>query len=183
MIGMASSISGSFTSITRGYTTQITGGNLILNSQMAEWNINGNGNSSLSSNWIGGVPGIAGGGTDAGFLGAISVARTITVNGSYTLATMTFANPNAYTLAADNVTGHGITINGGTLNGLIAVTLGTAHAINAPLGFTSNATINTNPATGLSLGGALTISAGEIISKTGGGTLTLNSTTNCRARR
>lgn len=64
---------------------------------MAVWNVDANGNWSLASNWTGGEPNAVG--AAANFLGAITAARTITVDGPKTVGSLTFNNAASCTLA------------------------------------------------------------------------------------
>lgn len=61
-------------------------------------------------NWTNFIPPNAVG-AQANFLGLINQARTTTVDGAYTVGTMTFNNLNTYTVANDGVAGHGLTFN------------------------------------------------------------------------
>jgi hypothetical protein len=62
-----------------------------------QWKVNGNGAWLPDANWDLGVP--DGADVPANFLGAITAARTITVDGDYTIGSMKFDNANSYTIA------------------------------------------------------------------------------------
>ncbi|MEX2140107.1 MAG: PEP-CTERM sorting domain-containing protein [Pirellulales bacterium] len=108
------------------------------------WNVDLNGNWSLASNWTGGEPNAVG--VSANFLGAITAARTITVDGPKTVGSLTFNNTNSYTLAGPGP----LQINSAAASA-IEVTVG-SHTISAPL----------------------SIAAGKTVSRTGPGTLTIS---------
>src|SRR5439155_22469522 len=82
--------------------TQATGKTGLYVSPQWEWKFNGSGNWSDSSKWRLLLPnGID---TEANFFGAITTAQTVTVDGSFTVGSISFDNSNRYTLAGSAVT-------------------------------------------------------------------------------
>jgi hypothetical protein len=132
----------------------------------AEWNINANGSWLPDANWKLGVPD----GTDvpANFLGAITAARTVTVDQNYTIGSMKFDNANSYTIAGPGR----LTFDTLGRPSKIDVVTG-SHTISAPLTFGVNQTINTNAGTQLTLSGDHA-SPNANVAKTGAGTLRLS---------
>ena len=89
------------------------------------WNVDADGNWSVATNWTGGVP--SGAGVSASFLGVITAARTVTVDGPRTVGNLTFDNTNSYTIAGPGP----LTLDdGGTPT--ISVLNG-SHTISSPL--------------------------------------------------
>jgi hypothetical protein len=130
------------------------------------WNADSNGNWSLATNWTGGEPNAVG--AAASFLGAITAARTITVDGPKTVGSLTFNNANRYTLAGPGP----LTIDSATASA-IEVIAG-SHTISAPVSLADNTVFTVGPAaSNLSITGALS-AGGVTLTKAGAGTLTLN---------
>jgi autotransporter-associated beta strand protein len=111
------------------------------------WNVDANGNWSISANWTGGVPN--GNGAQAVFGSIITAPRTVTIDGARTVGTLTFDNAQSYTLAGPGP----LTINGDGDGAAFEVLQG-SHTISAPL----------------------TIAAGNTVTKSGAGTLTISGT-------
>ncbi|HJS09051.1 MAG TPA: PEP-CTERM sorting domain-containing protein [Pirellulales bacterium] len=130
------------------------------------WNVDANGNWSLAANWMGGEPNAAG--ASASFLGAITAARTITVDGPKTVGSLTFNNAASYSLA-----GPGPLQIDSAAASTIEVTSG-SHTISVPVMLADDTLVSVSPAAGsLSITGALSASAVNL-TKAGLGTLTLS---------
>ena len=130
------------------------------------WNVDANGNWSLAANWMGGEPNAAG--ASASFLGAITAARTITVDGPKTVGSLTFNNAASYSLA-----GPGPLQIDSAAASTIEVTSG-SHTISVPVMLADDTVVSVSPAAGsLSITGALSASAVNL-TKAGLGTLTLS---------
>jgi hypothetical protein len=97
------------------------------------WNLDANGNWSTAANWTGGEPN--GVGAAASFLGAISAARTVTIDGPKTVGNLTFDNAQSYTLAGPGP----LTINSNDA-AMIDVVNG-SHTISAPLSIATAKTV------------------------------------------
>jgi len=115
-----------------------------LQAAASTWNVNANGNWSAAGNWTPNVPNAVG--SEAVFGAIITAPRTVTVNVPITVGRIDFNNANAYTIAG---TGPLRINNGGAAS--IQVLSG-SHTISAPLSF----------------------AAGNIVTKTGAGTLTIS---------
>jgi hypothetical protein len=130
------------------------------------WNVDATGNWSLAANWMGGEPNAAG--ASASFLGAITAARTITVDGPKTVGSLTFNNAASYSLA-----GPGPLQIDSAAASTIEVTSG-SHTISVPVMLADDTLVSVSPAAGsLSITGALSASAVNL-TKAGLGTLTLS---------
>jgi hypothetical protein len=130
------------------------------------WNVDANGNWSLAANWMGGEPNAAG--ASASFLGAITAARTITVDGPKTVGSLTFNNAASYSLA-----GPGPLQIDSAAASTIEVTSG-SHTISVPVMLADDTVVSVSPAAGsLSITGALSASAVNL-TKAGLGTLILS---------
>lgn len=151
---------------------------LVLPGQQPQWlsdtaiNVNGttiplNWNEQL--NWLGGVPNAPA--AVANFFRTNTAARTITLDGSQTVGSMSFNSSFGYTIAPGS--GGSITLNNSGAGAGVVVPVGT-HAINVPVALADNVTFNVTGA--LSLGAGLTNNSGRSITKTGGGTLTITGT-------
>jgi fibronectin-binding autotransporter adhesin len=145
---------------------------LIVSATNDQWANDANGNWGVNSNWTSGVfpNGVS---AQANFLGVINQARTVTVNGAYTIGTMTFNNANSYTVATDAIAGHGLTLSN---NGMATIgVLAGNHTISAPISLTDNFEITADASTALTISGAITQnSAGRTITLDGAGTVTLS---------
>ena len=147
---------------------------LIVSATNDQWSNDANGNWGVNSNWTSGTfPNSVS--AQANFLGLINQARTVTVNGAYTIGTITFNNTNSYTVATDAIAGHGLTLSN---NGLASIgVLAGNHTISAPLSLTDNLAITAAATTALTISGTITEnSAGRTITLDGAGTVTLSGT-------
>ncbi len=151
---------------------------LVLPGQQPQWlsddSINVNGTViplswSEQLNWIGGVPNAPG--AVANFFRTNTAARTITLDGSQTVGSMSFNSSFGYTITPGS--GGTLTLNNGGAGAGVIVPVGT-HAINVPVALADNVTFNVTSS--LSLGAGLTNNSGRSITKTGGGTLTITGT-------
>lgn len=111
-----------------------------------QWNKNADGVWLPDGNWDLGTPD----GTDvpANFLGAITAARTVTVDGDYTIGSMKFDNANSYTLAGSGR----LTFDALGRPSTIAVEQG-AHTVASPLTFAAEMSINIATSSTLTLSG------------------------------
>jgi autotransporter-associated beta strand protein len=146
----------------------------VLHSQKPQWlsdsAINVNGTTiplswSEQLNWLGGVPNAAG--TEVNFWRTLTANRTITLDGSKTVGTMTFDSPFSYTISAG--TGGSLIFNNSASVATLTSSQG-SHTINTNVQLTSslNATVSTGTFT---ISGAVSGSGG--LTKTGAGTLAL----------
>jgi hypothetical protein len=108
------------------------------------WNVDANGNWSQATNWTGSVPNAAS--AEAAFAGIITQPRTVTVDIPITVGDIEFDSANAYTIAGPG----SLQLNGGG-QASIQVVNG-SHTISAPF----------------------SIATGNIVAKTGPGTLTIS---------
>jgi hypothetical protein len=145
------------------YTTGVLS---VVGPTASTWNADANGNWSLASNWTGGEPNAVG--VAADFLGAITAARTITVDGPKTVGSLTFNNAQSYTLAGPGP----LTINS-NVAATINVTSG-SHTISAPLSIAAGKTVTTSGAGTLSINGMQTHGAGASL-VAGASTTNINS--------
>lgn len=131
-----------------------------------QWNQNSNGTWLPDANWDLGVPD----GTDvqANFLGAITAARTITVDGNYTIGSMKFDNLNAYTIAGNGR----LTFEALGRPAKIDVVKG-SHTVSAPLTLHSQTTVNVASGAALTLPGDHATATADV-TKTGSGQLRLS---------
>ncbi|HEY1686348.1 MAG TPA: aspartyl protease family protein [Tepidisphaeraceae bacterium] len=131
-----------------------------------QWNIDANGTWGTDANWIMGVPDADVQDAPANFLSAITAHRQITVDGNYTVGSITFNNTNSYTLLGPGT----LTLSNSSGTATIEVVTG-SHTIAAPLIFSNNTNITIDSASStLSL--TNDISPGNTItSKLGPGTL------------
>ncbi len=128
------------------------------------WDIDGNGVWSDIANWN---PQVLPDGATASvnFLDKITAPRTVTLDGSRTVAQLNISNPHSYTIASDGA-GSSLTLGSDEHNAAINVIVG-AHVISAPVVMSGNVLMNINAGTSLNMSGGLTI--------TGGKTATMNS--------
>jgi hypothetical protein len=125
------------------------------------WGVDSDGNSSLGSNWIGGVaPG--GVGDIATFSTIISAPRTVTLDADTTLGSLKFDSPISYTIAGSHTlklqaagsTSAAIIVSGAHGDG--------AHNISAPITLASNLNVVQNLAGTLRISGPFNDAAGQI---------------------
>jgi autotransporter-associated beta strand protein len=129
------------------------------------WNVDGSGSWDTAANWSTGIPG--GIGNPVNFLGAISAARTITLDSARTAGSLTFDNGNPYILA-----GSVLAFNNGAPAAAATVQSG-SHTINSNVslpGAGLNATVSLADAS-LTFGG--TVSGSGALRHQGPGTLRL----------
>ncbi len=130
-----------------------------------QWNVNSNGTWTTDANWALGVP--DGAELPANFLGAITAARTINVNGAVTVGSIKFDNANSYTLAGSGR----ITMETVVGPANIKVVSG-SHTIAAPMTLAASTAIDVATGSTLSMtGDNATLTAN--VSKSGAGTLRL----------
>lgn len=147
---------------------------LVISNVDNQWANDASGNWSVNTNWTSlVVPNAVG--AQANFLGLINQARTATVDGAFTVGTMTFNNTNSYTVAGDGVAGHGLTLsNGGTAD--INVLTG-SHTITAPMTLVDNLEVFASNSTALTLGGPINESGGsKTLTLSGPGSVTISGT-------
>ena len=133
------------------------------------WGVDSNGNSSVGSNWIGGVaPG--GAGDSATFSTIITAPRVVTLDSDTTVGTLKFDSPISYTIAGP----HALTLQAA---GAAAATINIsnahgdgAHTISAPISLASDLNIVQNSSGTLRFTGPLNDSPAHAIIKSGNGT-------------
>ena len=134
---------------------------------VSTWNVNANGNWTTSSNWLNGVPNATG--AAASFGSAIGAARTVTLDASQTVGSISFDNANKYTIAGSST----LTLDVSTGSAAVTVVSG-SHEISAPVSLADATTVTVTPSTS-----TLTLSnlqsASVAITKAGAGTLALSS--------
>ena len=144
---------------------------LVISDVDNQWANDASGDWSVPTNWTNNIPPNAVG-AQANFLGLINQARTATVDGAYTVGTMTFNNLNSYTVGDDGVVGHGLTFNNAGV-AFINVFSG-SHIVTAPMTLTDSLEIFGAAGTGLSLNATIGESAaGRTITLLGPGSVTL----------
>lgn len=133
------------------------------------WNLTTGGNYATSSNWTGGaVPN--GVGAVANFGDKITNAASVSVGAnSYTLGTLRFNSANAYTI---NGTGM-LMLEASGADAFVDVQQGN-HKIDAGLMLHSSTTASIAANASLALNGPVVFSSGNILTKSGAGTLRLN---------
>ncbi|HVT27541.1 MAG TPA: autotransporter-associated beta strand repeat-containing protein [Lacipirellulaceae bacterium] len=119
-------------------------------------------------NWIGGVPNASG--AEANFWRTLSANRTITLDGSKTVGTLTFDSPFSYTINPGS--GGSLIFNNGGSSATLTSSQG-IHTINTAVQLTSNLNAAINAGT-FTVSGA--IGGSGSITKSGAGALTLTST-------
>jgi hypothetical protein len=131
------------------------------------WNVDASGEWSVTGNWTLGLP-IADGAT-AVFGGAITAARTVTLDLPVTVGSIDFKNSASYTVAGVNT----LTLDAASNNATINVATGN-HVISAPVTLADNTVITVTPLLrSLSITGSLTAN-GVTLTKAGAGTLRIN---------
>jgi autotransporter-associated beta strand protein len=149
---------------------------VVLNlTSIPQWNFDANGVWGSAGNWSPTVvPGSATG--IAGFLGKITLPRTVTVDGARTIGSMIFDNVNRYTL-----TSGALTIGDPSNPGTIEVAQG-SHTISSALTFAGNTQINIASGQALTIALSTTaINANQTVTKVGDGTLTISGKFNAGA--
>jgi hypothetical protein len=151
---------------------------LVMPGQQPQWlsdtaiNVNGTViplSWSQQLNWLGGVPNAPG--AVANLYRTNSAARTITLDGSKTVGSMSFNSSFGYTITAGS--GGSLTLNNSGAGAVVAVPVG-AHAISVPIALADHATFNVTSA--LALSGGISNASGKAITKTGAGSLTISGT-------
>ncbi len=132
------------------------------------WGADASGNSSLGSNWIGGVaPG--GVGDTATFSTIITAPRTVTVDADTTVGTLKFDSPISYTITGShNLTLQAAGASAASINVLNAHGNG-AHTISPPITLASDLNIIQNASGTLRITGPLNDAAAHTINKSGTG--------------
>jgi fibronectin-binding autotransporter adhesin len=132
------------------------------------WGVDASGNSSLGSNWIGGVA-PAGVGDTATFSTIITAPKTVTVDTDATVGTLKFDSPISYTIAGP----HTLTLQAAGASAASINVLNThgngAHTISAPLALASDLNIAQNSSGTLRIAGPLNDAAAHAINKSGTG--------------
>ena len=134
-----------------------------------QFTANANVNWHHASHWVGGVP--HGAGASANLLRRSTAARTITLDKPTTLGTLTIDNSFSYTLAGPGT----LTLDAASGEAAIRVVNRGAHVISAPLSLNDNATLYVDTGASLTVSQSLANAANKSLSKTGAGTLTLQS--------
>ncbi len=151
--------------------------NVSVSNAAKTWGVDGDGNWSVGSNWIGGVaPG--GIGDSAGFTTIITANRTVTLDADKTVGTLTFDNPNNYliagthtlTLQAAGSSAAAINVSGANGNG--------AQTISAPITLASGLNIAQNSGGVFTIAGPLNDASGKQINVSGSGTTVITGSIN-----
>lgn len=106
---------------------------------ISTWAVDSSGTWSTVSNWLGGVPAS---GAPVSFTGAISTARTITLDAPAVVGMVTFDSPQSYTLQGQSIALSGIRVQSG------------AHTIASNVQFNAGTTIAIDNESGLTLSGS-----------------------------
>jgi len=135
---------------------------------MSSWNVNRSADWATVGNWTGGVPN----GIDAtaNFAAAITAPRTVFTDTPVTLGTLKFDNPGSYLLSGQG----SLSIDVSTGSGSINVVQG-SHKINLPLFINDNTTANIASGATLRISDPMTLASGMKLTKTGTGTLIIES--------
>ena len=140
----------------------------IADATQSEWQANpGDSQWTTGGNWIGGTPNS--GGVVAKFGTIPNAATPVAVSGAKIVGGIIFDNANGYTVSGG--AGDAITLDNGVASASIAVASGT-HTLNAPLTLLGNLSATAASGTSLTLGGAISGAAKNLI-VTGLGTVTL----------
>ncbi|MFL6584104.1 MAG: autotransporter-associated beta strand repeat-containing protein [Chthoniobacterales bacterium] len=168
----SNSAGGFFYSLSNNQTN--TSVDLVVSNVDAQWGNDASGNWSVSSNWTNNIaPNSVGG--QANFLGLINQARTVTVDGAFTVGTMTFDNANSYTIAGDGVGGHGLTLDDN--NAAKINVLNGSHTITVPMTLANDLSVITASGTSVTLGGAISETGGaRNVLLSGSGSVTMDGT-------
>ncbi len=144
----------------------------LLSSAVGEktWGVDANGNSSVSANWIGGVPGAVD--DNVAFSTAISADRTVIVDTSFIAGTIYFDGAKPFTIAGPG--GITLAVSGSNSASLMVKNLHGAgsHIISAPLTLANKTTFDIAPSGTLRITQQIN-SPGVAITKVGAGTLVL----------
>jgi fibronectin-binding autotransporter adhesin len=183
LFNYSGSLVGSFANLTLGSTPGLgytyslsnnqTNGSidLIVSLSDRQWAHDLDGLWGTASNWTNNAaPNAAG--AQANFFGTINSARTVTVNGAYTVGSMTFDNAHSYTVAAS--AGNSLTLNNSGTAHMSA--LQGNHSVTAPLTLANDLSVSTVANSSLTLGGAIS-GTGRSLTTSGAGTVALNGTT------
>lgn len=137
------------------------------------WSASGGGSWSTGTDWAASIiPQLQG--QSATFAGAITAPSTVTLNATWTVASVTFNSANSYTLAPGN--GGELILDNGINNAAINDVAGT-HAISAPISLNSTTDITiSNAGDSLDLAGG--INGGFGVAVSGNGTLVLSGSPN-----
>src|SRR5207245_744956 len=99
----------------------------------------------------------------------ITAPRTVTLDGSRTVAQLNFSNANTYTIASDGA-GSTLSLGSETHNAVINVNMG-SQVISAPVAMNGEVFMNITGGTSLALTGGLSIAAGKTATMISAGTL------------
>ena len=134
------------------------------------WSANGSGDWLVAGNWASGViPNEVG--AHAIFGSAINAPRTVFADTGVVVGSITFDSAVTYVLAGAG----SLAIDVASGAGSIAVLSG-SHKINLPMFVNDNTTVNVGTGATLTIADPLVIAAGQVLSKTGTGTLRIIST-------
>ena len=137
------------------------------------WGVDASGDTSLGSNWTGGVP-PTGPNNSAAFTNVITANRTVTVDSPLSLVRMRFDDDNNYTIAGPQA----ITFSAAAPDVAAIVVENAhgngAHTIAAPLVVASDVLIGQDNSQPLTIGGALDNSAGRTITTSGVGAVIIS---------
>lgn len=135
------------------------------------WNLTGSGNYATAGNWTGGVT-PTGAGSTANFGDKITSAANVSLgSNSYTLGTLRFNSVNAYT-----INGSGMLMLEGAGGGEASIDVQQgSHKIDAGLMLHSSTSASVAANAQLAINGTMMFSSGNVFTKSGGGTLRLNS--------
>ncbi len=130
-----------------------------------QWNVDSGGSWSDAGNWI---PQVVPDGSTAvaNFLGKITSAATVTLDGNKTVNSVTFDNLKSYTIAPG--TGGTLTVTGG---GAAINSVSGDHTISAPVTLGGDTAVNVSAGAAMRLIGGLSSASGAVINKQSGGTL------------
>jgi autotransporter-associated beta strand protein len=159
----------------RTYGFGASGGFITLTisttANLSTWNVNAGGSWGAAGNWTAGIPN--GASDTANFLNAPNSPQTILLDGSKTVGSLQFANPNvsspinAYTIGQGS--GGSLILDNGAAPAQITVV--GSDLISAPVSLVSSAVVDVDAvADTLTISGAI---SGAALSKSGNGTLTL----------
>ncbi|MCU0791281.1 MAG: autotransporter-associated beta strand repeat-containing protein [Opitutaceae bacterium] len=153
------------------YAFGASGGFVTLNiaelGLITQWTLNGSGSFAQAGNWSGGVP--TGAGATANFTTSLAGPATVTLDGTRTLAGLSFDSANPYTLAAG--TNGVLVFSNGDDVASVAIDSGN-HVISAPVSLTSDLSVSGLANTSLTITGEV-IGAGDL-TKSGPGTLAVS---------